>query len=315
MDLKSAINIILRDLKEAGDLIDDLGNKPDFPRLQVELAKSKCKSAEELIRLIGEIIADYHPERNEHFQQDTKEELQDQLHRVAQKQQEKVQEQQEKVQEQQEKVQEQPGEQQDKFQEETPKKQDELQAEPPKQQEQPRENEEAQSGPGEEEPGLFDNDILDLEEDLEEITKAEDQHDDTERGDTGKEIIQGENGHKDSIEHGQGKKSERIVADKFSHLASRINEKVGESKKSEGKARTLPVTDLNRALGINDRFYFIRELFNGNENSFRETIDRLNKADSKEEATSILSESVKDISDSGPALELLELVERKLSAK
>jgi hypothetical protein len=301
MDLKSAINIILRDLKEAGDLIDDLGNKPDFPRLQVELAKSKCKSAEELIRLIGEIIADYHPERNEHLQEETKEELQDQLHRVAQKQQEKVQEQQ--------------GEQQEKFQEETPKKQDELQAEPPKQQEQHREDEEAQSGPGAEDPGLFDNDMLDLEEDLEEITKAEDQHDDTLRADTGKDSTQGEKGHIDSIEPGQGKKSERIVADKFSHLASRINEKVGESKKSEGKARTMPVTDLNRALGINDRFYFIRELFNGNENSFRETIDRLNKADSKEEATSILSESVKDISDSGPALELLELVERKLSAK
>jgi hypothetical protein len=90
---------------------------------------------------------------------------------------------------------------------------------------------------------------------------------------------------------------------------------VGESKKSEGKPRSLPVTDLNRALGINDRFYFIRELFNGNEDSFRETIDRLNKAASKEEATSILSESVKAASDSGPALELLELVERKLAVK
>ena len=58
MDLKSVINIILRDLKEASDLIDDLKNKPDFPELQIELARSKCKSAEELIKLIGDIITE-----------------------------------------------------------------------------------------------------------------------------------------------------------------------------------------------------------------------------------------------------------------
>ncbi|MGM0666201.1 MAG: hypothetical protein ACQETA_02675, partial [Bacteroidota bacterium] len=157
--------------------------------------------------------------------------------------------------------------------------------------------------------------ILDLEEELKEITVPGDQHDETAGADQHKESIAGETGHTGSAEPGQEKKSDRIVADRFSHLSSSINEKVGESKKSEGKARSLPVTDLNRALGINDRFYFIRELFNGNEDSFRETIDRLNKAASKEEATSILSESVKAGSDSVPALELLELVERKLSVK
>ncbi|MEE4214889.1 MAG: hypothetical protein V2I34_07455, partial [Bacteroidales bacterium] len=183
------------------------------------------------------------------------------------------------------------------------------------QQQQAREDEAPLSGGKKEDPGLFDNDILDLEEELEEITEPGDQHDETAGADKHKESIAGKTVDKDSPEPGQEKKSDRIVADRFAHLSSSLNEKVGESKKSEGKPRSLPVTDLNRALGINDRFYFIRELFNGNEDSFRETIDRLNKAASKEEATSILSESVKAASDSGPALELLELVERKLAVK
>ncbi|MEE4213560.1 MAG: hypothetical protein V2I34_00740, partial [Bacteroidales bacterium] len=266
MDLKSAINIILRDLKEAGDLIEDLGNKPDFPRLQIELAKSKCKSAEELIRLIGEIISEYQPGDSKLTHPQPQQEPEEQQEEPQQLQGEPEKTQQEKSQQ--------------------------LQGEPEEEYQQ-QALEEIHRQPQQEEPGLFDNDILDLEEELEEITEPGDQHDETAGADKHKESITGETVDKDSAEPGQEKKSDRIVADRFSHLSSSINEKVGESKKSEGKPRSMPVTDLNRALGINDRFYFIRELFNGNEDSFRETIDRLNKAASKEEATSILSESVK----------------------
>ncbi|MDZ7739635.1 MAG: hypothetical protein U5K32_11350 [Bacteroidales bacterium] len=56
MDLKSVINIILGDLKEAADLMDELKNKPDYPELRAELAKSKCRSAGDMIRLIGDIL-------------------------------------------------------------------------------------------------------------------------------------------------------------------------------------------------------------------------------------------------------------------
>ena len=90
---------------------------------------------------------------------------------------------------------------------------------------------------------------------------------------------------------------------------------MGDSKKAEGKTRTLPVTDLNRAIGINDRFYFLKELFNGKEEIYSQTINSLNNASSKEEATRILKEAVKEMADSEPALQLLELVERKLSVK
>ena len=52
MDLKKTIDFIINDLREARDIIDDLKNYPDVPLIQIELAKSKCKSAEDLIGLL-----------------------------------------------------------------------------------------------------------------------------------------------------------------------------------------------------------------------------------------------------------------------
>jgi hypothetical protein len=234
MDLKSVINIILRDLKEATDLIDDLKNKPEFPELQIELARSKCKSAEELIKLIGDIIIVAGTE--------------------------------------------------------------DL----------------MKTGSSE---SVVDNDILEIQEKIEEEEIEEKIKEEQPAEEKTEETIT-HNDEPDYIgDNKPDKKNDQIVADRFSHLASRINEKVGDSKKTEGKTRTVPVTDLNRAIGINDRFYYIRELFNGKEDSYRLTINSLNNASSKEEATGILREAVKEMADSEPALQLLELVERKLSAK
>jgi copper chaperone CopZ len=52
MDLNAAIDIIIKDLNEAREIIDDLKGYPGVPELQVELAKSKCKSASEVIALL-----------------------------------------------------------------------------------------------------------------------------------------------------------------------------------------------------------------------------------------------------------------------
>jgi hypothetical protein len=52
MDFKSTIDLIIRDLNEASEIIDDLKKYPGVPVLQVELAKSKCRSAGEVIGLL-----------------------------------------------------------------------------------------------------------------------------------------------------------------------------------------------------------------------------------------------------------------------
>jgi len=55
MDFNSTIDLIIKDLKEASEIIDDLKKYPGVPALQVELAKSKCRSAGEVIALLKSI--------------------------------------------------------------------------------------------------------------------------------------------------------------------------------------------------------------------------------------------------------------------
>ena len=49
MDFNATIDLIIKDLDEARIIIDDLKRYPGVPSIQVELAKSKCKSAGEVI--------------------------------------------------------------------------------------------------------------------------------------------------------------------------------------------------------------------------------------------------------------------------
>jgi hypothetical protein len=55
MDFNSTIDLIIKDLNEASAIIDDLKKYPGVPVLQVELAKSKCRSAGEVIALLKSI--------------------------------------------------------------------------------------------------------------------------------------------------------------------------------------------------------------------------------------------------------------------
>ena len=52
MDFNATIDLIIKDLRDASDIIDDLKKYPGIPLLQVELAKSKCRSAGEVIALL-----------------------------------------------------------------------------------------------------------------------------------------------------------------------------------------------------------------------------------------------------------------------
>jgi hypothetical protein len=55
MDFNSTIDLIIKDLNEASEIIDDLKKYPGVPALQVELAKSKCRSAGDVIALLKNI--------------------------------------------------------------------------------------------------------------------------------------------------------------------------------------------------------------------------------------------------------------------
>ena len=55
MDFNSTIDLIIKDLNEASEIIDDLKKYPGVPAMQVEMAKLKCRSAGDVIALLKSI--------------------------------------------------------------------------------------------------------------------------------------------------------------------------------------------------------------------------------------------------------------------
>ena len=215
MELKSTINIILKDLEEARLIIDDLKNYPGVPLIQVELAKAKCRSAEDVIRLLIETdISSGQQTRDKEsptttIQEGDPEEAKTEIKEVSEP---------------------------------------EL-ASPP------------------------------LGED--------------------KEISDHE---------------EKIIADRFASTSS-LNEQLGKSRKENGRPdmmRSRPIKELSTAIGINDRFYFIRELFDGDNNRYNKTITKLDSIKSIDEASELLANETSQPDYSEPFQQLLELVGRKL---
>jgi len=74
-----------------------------------------------------------------------------------------------------------------------------------------------------------------------------------------------------------------------------------------------PIADIGAAIGINDRFRYIRELFSGDTLAYNDTIRRLNSSASLGEAMRILDESTVMGSDPATQSSFVDVVRRKFS--
>ncbi len=197
MDFKSTIDLIIKDLNEASEIIDDLKKYPGVPALQVELAKSKCKSAGEVISLLKN-LSDYVP-----VKQETIQEKQIVIPHIP----------------------------------------------APEKKIQPQEPEKkTQSTP--------------------------------------------------------------IVADKFGHVPDNYKETPEVSKPKHLKVK--PVASLSEAIGINDRFLFIREIFDGNKDIYSQAIARLDKAENLDDAMAIIMSYTGEKPENEAVAQLLDIVRLKL---
>jgi len=193
MDFNATIDLIIRDLEEAREIIDDLKKYQGVPFLQVELAKSKCKSASEVIALLKQEI-----------------------------------------------------------------------------------------------PGQKTEDRR---------PKSEDRRPET--------------------EDRRPKAENATIGDSFSHLSSRFNEQLGNRKPDDdlsGIMKTKPITSLTEAIGINDRFLFIREIFGGNKDTYSQAVTRLENAASITDARAVIMSYTGENSENSAVKQLLDLVKRKLSS-
>ncbi len=119
---------------------------------------------------------------------------------------------------------------------------------------------------------------------------------------------------KESVKTKKYDGSSGIMADKFqskTYKHDTIGKEKPDQKDVSSKLKSKPIKDINTAIGLNDKFVFIRELFNGDKNQFSETIQLLNNFDTFDNAVSYLKDSFSwDFED--PNVErLVELVRRK----
>jgi hypothetical protein len=228
MDLNTTIDIIIKDLKEAGDIIDDLKQYPGVPELQVELAKSKCKSAWEVISLFKNLpgkVAHAGNEKTvpvENTRPFTKPEkaVVSQHVQVAEK-----------------------------------------------------------------------REIVERNARVKPAAAAEIQEQ------TAKETAE-----------------TPIIADQFSNMPESYYEKIGGSKHEDDVLEILntkPLQSLNEAIGINDKFLFIKEIFKGNGELYNQAIRKLESVGNLDEARSVVMSYTDDSTESDAVEQLLDLIKRK----
>ncbi|HOW10705.1 MAG TPA: hypothetical protein PLX08_12980 [Bacteroidales bacterium] len=234
MELKNTIDIIIKDLNEAREIIDDLKKYPGVPELQVELAKAKCKSAAEVIALFKSVPV-ARPEAGESMP--VREEV-------------------------------------------SGKKEEREPVKPVREYQPPVVDQRAARGTINPEPEI-------VVPPSEPVVKSAPR---------------------------QKKISETlIIADQFSQPAS-FNEELGSHKHEDDVhelIRTLPLSSLSDAIGINDKFLFVREIFNGNQDAYNQAMQKLETAGSLSDARAIIAGYTGEDNENEAVKQLMDLIKRK----
>jgi hypothetical protein len=227
MDFKHTIDIIIKDLRELREIIDDFKNYPEVPGIQVELAKSKCKSTEEIIALL------------KNYQQDDKAGTA---------------------------------------------------------------SEKAVMDTGEQQAEIADVTVT-LEKSEEPVTRYVE------------EPVKKDN--EADKEQKAKSKGTKIIADSFNKTTNTLFDQFGDKNPEDDFAsmlKTKHVDNLADAIGINDKFLFIREIFGGNSSSYEEALVKLNDAESFSDATAIIMSYTDEGESNAVVKQLLAIVKRKLTS-
>jgi hypothetical protein len=148
-----------------------------------------------------------------------------------------------------------------------------------------------------------DNRLIDIEPEVAIEQNTEDQ-----AAETSTEIEE----NKESI--GYADKSQApILGEKYQGKKKFRNETLGIGKQDmASKLQNKPILDLTKAIGINDKFLFTKELFNGNAELYARTIRKLNDFTDINDALFFIQDNFNWDSKNEAANQLMELVRRKL---
>lgn len=302
MDFNATIDLIIKDLEEAREIIDDLKKYKDVPAFQVEIAKSKCKSAAEIIALLKNMSFSQAPQKETNSEVNIPEskipeqktpEPPPEKHLLKEEVQQPV------VQHQfPDEIQEPPEPVNITIPIETDNDEDEILPN-------------FKPGIKKEESSVKRARARILAEEIEdERKKASVREPDPEDAEINPVESKAANevnpvqpiAPLEFINEVELKRS-TIIADRF---------RKQDEDDFSGMMKTRPLTSLSDAIGINDSFYYIREIFNGNKLTYSEALLKLEKAESLKDARAVIMSYTGQKAENEASLQLLDLVKRKL---
>ena len=106
--------------------------------------------------------------------------------------------------------------------------------------------------------------------------------------------------------------NEKMVIDDKYHKERSLNDSLGEKKPVESKLANGRITSLRAAIGLNDRFLFIREIFNNNSEKYNNVIEHLDKMEQIQEAVEYLKANL-SLQKNEASMKFVELLKRRFT--
>ena len=105
---------------------------------------------------------------------------------------------------------------------------------------------------------------------------------------------------------------EKLITDEPSVKDRSLNATIGEAKSTEPLVTNGSITSLRAAIGLNDRFLFIREIFSNNTDKYNSIIDQLDKLENQQQAVELLKANI-TLQKNETSLKFVDLLKRRFS--
>ena len=108
------------------------------------------------------------------------------------------------------------------------------------------------------------------------------------------------------------KEPEKIAFNEPVQKDRSINDVIGENKSAETNLSSGSISSLKATIGLNDRFLFIREIFNNNSEKYNTIIDQLDKMETIQQAVDYLKANI-SLQKNETSLKFVDLLKRRFT--
>ncbi len=104
----------------------------------------------------------------------------------------------------------------------------------------------------------------------------------------------------------------QMESNETSHKNSTFNDSIGETKNKETKLNSGPISSLKAAIGLNDRYQFVREIFGNNTEKYNKVIDHLDKLETIQQAVEYLKSQL-TLQKTETSMKFVDLLKRRFT--